>query len=118
MSSLPSRYVAERVVQDTGLSTEAVMAREARAAQDVPQVVGESVEMVQTVSQARVDDDQTVDVAVPLILESFYPREPVQQWADAELFTVASSAAHHEHYRRFHAQGRGRNRQSGGATDL
>ena len=51
-------------------------------------------------------------------LESLIPREPVQQWADAELFTVASSAAHHEHYRRFHAQGRGRNRRSGGATDF
>ena len=79
MSSLPSWYVAERVAQATALSTEAVMAREERAAQDVPQVVGECVEMVQTISQARVDD-QTVDVAVPLILESLIPREPTQQW--------------------------------------
>ena len=115
MSSLPSWYVAERVAQATALSTVAGMAGEARAAQDVPQVVEESVEMVQTNSQARVDD-QTVDVAVPLILESLYPREPVQQWANAQLFTVASSAAHHEHYRRLHDQGRGRNRRSGGAT--
>ena len=56
MYSLPSGYVAERVAQATALSIVAVMAREARAAQDVPQVVGESVEMVQTNSQARVDD--------------------------------------------------------------
>ena len=66
MCSLPSGYVAQRVAQATALSTEAGMAGEARAAQDVPQVVRESVEMVQTNSQARVDD-QTVDVAVPLV---------------------------------------------------